>query len=320
MHNLELGQRRRHVAVFGGNGFIGSHFVDKLVEWGHEVTVMDRFSTAKERYGQRAAAAVRTVRGDYSDPEAVVRGIDGAEIVYNFVSAHTPITSWNSPLDSVHRDIVPALHFLERCAECGVPKVVYISSGGTIYGPQSGILTEETLPQPFNPHGVCKLAVEHFMSHYRTRYGLAADVYRIGNVFGPRQPQDKPQGVIGVWIKRILDGEPLDVFGDQSVRRDYVYVLDVVHLLGHSLRELDSSDTYNIGTGVPVSIIKLLDIFKAVVDKPFEYRIHPRRPSDNISAVLSGAKLLKHYPDFTFSDLSAMIALTWAHVRGGGGE
>lgn len=306
--------------MFGGNGFIGSHFVDQLVEWGHDVTVMDRFSSGTEKYGPRAVAAVRKVRGDYTDQEAAAAGLAGAEIAYNFISASTPITSWDDPVASVQKDVIQALGFFERCVACGVAKVVYISSGGTIYGPQDGVVDENTLPRPFNPHAVCKLAVEHFLNHYRMKYGLQSDVYRVGNVFGPRQSPNRPQGVIGVWMKRILDGLPLDVYGDETTRRDYMYVQDVAKLLGHSLIDLGSSDTFNVGTGSGISILGLLDIFKQVVEVPFEYRISPRRPSDNTNAVLCSEKLRSRYPDFAFHDLPAMILKTWDYFKAEAGR
>ncbi|MGE4552058.1 MAG: NAD-dependent epimerase/dehydratase family protein [Desulfovibrionaceae bacterium] len=305
----------RNVIVFGANGFLGSHMVDQLLRWGHRVTAFDRFSPEKKNC-PAASGNLRRVAGDYRDPETVRPALQGMEVAYNFISAYTPITSWDSPRDSILQDVLPALQLFDQCVEQGLAKIVYVSSGGTIYGPRPGLIDEAALPAPFNPHGICKLTVEYFLNYYRTRSGVATDAYRVGNVFGPRQPLHSAQGVIAVWMKHILDGKPLDVFGDDTTLRDYLFVQDATFLMGHSLRDVAASGTYNLGTGKGVSIVDLLNIFKEVIDMPFECRLHPRRASDNTSAVLSSARLLEHYPDFAFQDLKAMIRHTWMYVKG----
>lgn len=307
--------RPRKVVVFGGNGFIGSHFVDRLVEWGHEVTVVDRFSAGRDNFNAASSRKVRTIRCDITDAEAFSGALDEGEIVYNFVSTFDPRSSWGKAIESVQTDLIQSMRLCELCVSHGIAKIVYLSSGGTVYGPQSGVTTEQCLPRPFNPHGICKLATEHFLEYYKVRDGIAADIYRIGNVFGPRQSMRAVQGVIAIWMRKILDGEPIEVYGDNETRRDYIFVRDAAYLLGHSLLDLGMSDTYNLGTGHGVSIIELLDIFKETIDMPFESRVYPRRPSDNTNAVLSGEKLCRHHPLFRFQDLKPMIKHTWDHVK-----
>ena len=316
MHSDKLEQlEKRKVVVFGGNGFIGSHFVDQLVHWGHTVTVYDRFTKGKDNCAHHPADKVTKVTGDYTDPDSVSGVLKGADIVYNFISPFNPITSWNKPVESVLMNVLPDMQLCELCIDHDVQKLVYLSSGGTIYGPRVGLTDEKVLPNPFNPHGICKLTVEYFLNYYRVKNGLMSDVYRVGNVFGPRQPLDSAQGVIAVWMKRILSGEPIDVYGDRHTLRDYIYVKDATRLLGHSLADLTDSDVFTLGTGKGVSVIDLLEIFKEVIDMPFESHIHPRRVSDNTSSVLSSEKILRFYPDFAFRDLKDMIRHTWEHVR-----
>lgn len=303
------------VVVFGGNGFIGSHFVDKLVQWGHEVSVFDRFTLGKDNLGGHGPDCVRRVAGDFRDQDAVGKALRGMDIAYNFISVHNPISSWDKPQEAIDNDVLPALELFESCVDHDLKKIVYISSGGTVYGPHIGTLSEDILPRPFNPHGISKLMVEHFLEYYRVKSGIAADVYRVGNVFGPRQRLESDQGVIAVWMKRILNGQSLDVFGDRHIMRDYTFVTDVATLMGHSLCDLTASGTYNVGTGKGVSIIALLEMFKEVVNEPFDYRVHPRRVSDNTSAVLSSEKILRYYPGFVFQDLKASIKSTWDYVK-----
>jgi UDP-glucose 4-epimerase len=258
---------------------------------------------------------VRFVHGDFFDTADVARALDGVDVAYNLVSAFNPASAWERPGEVLQRDAMGAVRFFEACVDHGVSKVVYTSSGGTIYGPRPGRIAEDALPRPFNPHAICKLAVEHFLEYFRVRHAMAGDVYRISNVFGPRQPLVSNQGVIAVWMRRILDGEPVDVFGDENTLRDYIYVEDATLLMTHSLADTTASDTFNLGTGVGVSILDLLELFREVAGADFEARRHPRRPSDNTSAVMDNSKILALYPDFSFRDLGEMLARTWELVR-----
>lgn len=306
---------QRMTAVFGGNGFIGSHLVDQMVAAGHRVVCFDRFTPGKSPRLDHPADVVARVTGDFQNTTDVSRALDGVEVAFHLVSAFNPATSWNAPARAVEHDILATVRFLEVCVERGVRKVVFLSSGGTVYGATAGPADEQTLPRPFNPYGICKLAVEHFLDYFRTRHGLAADVYRPSNVYGPRQPLVSSQGVIAVWMRNILCGLPLEVYGDEATLRDYIYVTDVARLLGHSLLDLGSSETFNLSTGKGISILGLLRIFQEVVDLPFETRVHPRRASDNPSAVLSNEKIRGLYPDFVFQDLSERLRFTWDWVR-----
>jgi len=303
------------IVVFGGNGFIGSHFVDYLIKCGYDVTVVDRFTAEKDNCSLASSQKIHRIKCDIDDSDAYSSALGSNTVVYNFISAFNPRSSWGRAIESVQADVIQALRLCELCIKRGVAKFVYVSSGGTIYGPQSGIVTEDRLPRPFNPHGICKLTVEHFLEYYRVKEGIPIDIYRVGNVFGPRQPMRSAQGVVAVWMRQILDQETIEVYGDSETCRDYIYVGDAAYLLGHSLRDFGSSDVYNLGTGKGVSIIELLDIFKEVVDIPFQSRIHPRRSSDNTRSILSGEKLCRHYPDLNFKDMKAMIKHTWEHVK-----
>lgn len=303
------------ILVLGGDGFLGSHFVDRAVTLGHCVTVFDRFLDNSSRNLEHQRGKVKFLPGDFTDKKRLMEALKNQDIVYHFICATNPATSWNDPIIEIDKNIKLTTQFFELAADCGVKKIVFPSSGGSVYGRQGGLINEKYLPKPFNPYAIAKLTIEHFLNYYQERTGIAADIYRIGNAYGLRQPMDTPQGVIAAWMGKILNGSQIQVFGDDNTIRDYIYVEDAVYLLAHSLKDIGSSDVYNLGTGKGVSILKLLDIFRSVIDKPFTYRINPRREFDNTTVVLDSSKLISFFPGFKFQNIEEKIRDTWRYVK-----
>jgi len=304
-----------NVLVLGGDGFIGSHFVDQAVKWGCAVTVFDRFPYRISNNLEHQRGTIRFVSGEFANRDDVGNALKNQDVVYHFISATSPAASWNDPYIEIEKNLHASIQLFELAGRCGVKKIVFPSSGGTVYGPQGSPVDESALPCPFSPYGITKLTIEHFLRYFQNKDGIAVDIYRIGNAYGPRQPHQNPQGVIGKWMQQILEGTEIQVYGDQSTLRDYVYVKDVVFLMTHSLKDLSISETYNLGSGRGISIIDLLDIFLQTIDGKFVYQIHPRRPLDNASIVLDSSKLLAHFPDFRFQKLEEKIPATWNHFK-----
>ena len=167
--------KKRTVLVLGGDGFLGSHFVDATIAAGHSVTVFDRFPYSAPRNLSRHQGQIRLVSGEFANRDLLAAALEGQEVVYHFITATNPAASWSDPLVEVEQNLAPTVQFLELAAEAGVRKVVYPSSGGTVYGLQNGLVAETALPGPFSPYGVIKLCVEHFMRYARVRHGLAGD-------------------------------------------------------------------------------------------------------------------------------------------------
>lgn len=311
---IEADQKRLRVIVFGGDGFLGSHLVEQLVAAGHEVTVFTRGHEGGLRNLQHMRGRIDTVFGDFSDTDTVAASLEGQEVAVDLITSSSPIDSWANPLEAIETELSPSVRFFELCAEEGVRKIVFASSGGAVYGPNTGMLGEGTAPKPFSPYSIVKLCSEHFLNFFSVKYGICADTYRIGNLYGPRQRPGGRQGVLAVWIGRALAGQPIDVFGDETTMRDHVFVRDAAKLMMHSLRSLKSGDVYNLGTGAGISVMELLRVFLAVAERPVEYRLHSRRPSDNTSSILDSSKLLRHFPGFRFHALEDGIreAFEWA--------
>lgn len=304
-----------NILVLGGDGFIGSHTVDKIVEQGHNVSVFDRFPHNESVNLEQLRGKITFIQGEYANREQITRALKSQDVIYHFITATNPATSWDDPFLEIEVNLKNSVQLFEIAAQSGVKKIVFPSSGGAIYGKTSELLDENRLPMPFNPYGITKLSIEYFLNYFKEKTGISYDIYRIGNPYGPRQPMETPQGVIAVWMGKILANQEISVFGDDETVRDYVYIDDVAYLLMHSLKNMESSDTYNLGVGKGISVIELLEIFKESIDIPFKSRVQARRRFDNNSVVLDSKKLISHFPGFGFQELKIKIRDTWDYVK-----
>ena len=252
----------RRVLVTGGAGFIGSHVVDAHLAAGDEVTVLDNLST-----GRRAnvPAGVRLVEGDVRSEEARRLIVDGGFAVVNHHAAQIDVrVSVSNPVADAECNVIGLLNVLEGARGGGVGRVVFASSGGTVYGEGAALPTPETAPKrQAAPSGVAQLASEFYLSTYAQLYGLEAAVLRYSNVFGPRQDPHGEAGVVAIFCRRVLAGEPLTIFGDGKQTRDMVYVEDVAAAnLAASRQPLPplsdvDARAFNVGTGVETSVAEM---------------------------------------------------------------
>ncbi|HRN30343.1 MAG TPA: NAD-dependent epimerase/dehydratase family protein, partial [Terrimesophilobacter sp.] len=231
--------------VIGGNGFLGPYLVDSLVWAGHEVTVFDRFSHEPLA---PLPPSVRVVKGDLSDRRAVREALTGQDLVAHFASTTSPIDAGADPSLDVRTNLADAVELLQAAVELGVQRVVFASSGGAIYGDQSAALvTEESVPRPISPYAIGKLAIEGYLRFFRATHGLDSVSLRISNPYGPRQHPHKRQGVIPIFLHRIQQGLPIEVFGDGSMVRDYVFVADAARMISAAMEAPAKHEVYNVG-------------------------------------------------------------------------
>ncbi len=250
--------------VSGGAGFIGSTLVDRLVREGHEVDVVDDFSTGS--LANLAVARSDPGRGlkvhrlDVRSPDLV--GLierRRPEVVFHLAAQADVRVSVAQPAFDAAVNVLGTVHVLEGARLAGARKIVFASSGGTIYGDvqPSALPVTETHPQsPSSPYGVAKKAAGDYLAVYRRLHGLEFTILALGNVFGPRQNPEGEAGVVSMFAGRLLSGEPCTIFGDGDQTRDFVYVDDVVDAF---VRASDRADglLLNIGTGLETSVASL---------------------------------------------------------------
>src|SRR5947199_6536065 len=250
----------RKVLVTGGAGFIGSHVVDAYLAAGDDVTVLDDLSTGKR---EQVPPGARFVQADVRSPAARELLAKGDFTLLNHHAAQMDVRrSVADPLFDAEVNVLGFLNLLEGARLGDVQRVVFASSGGTVYGETARLPVVESAPKlPASPYGTAKLASEYYLATYFQLYGLETVALRYSNVYGPRQNPHGEAGVVALFTPRVLAGESLVVYGDGEQTRDMVYVTDVAaaNLAASDCAlplPIDGLDgwAYNIGTGVETSV------------------------------------------------------------------
>jgi UDP-glucose 4-epimerase len=300
--------------VIGGNGFLGSHLVDELVERGHATAVLDRFTAVTPQY---AAIGVEQVVGDFLNAADVARAVAGRDYVFHFVSTTTPASAENDPTLDLRTNVAASVELFALCADAGVQTVYFASTGGAIYGEHpTQLLTEETLPQPVSPYAIGKLTIEHYLRYFRRKNDLRSVSLRISNPYGPRQRINTVQGVIPIFLRRMSAGLPLNIYGDGSMVRDFLYVTDVARMVADTVGCSTEHPVYNVGSGIGVSINEVVDILSEVtgIDPVLQHSEVPPTFVDHV--VLDPSRYRGEFGDTALVTLREGCARTWRSIQG----
>jgi UDP-glucose 4-epimerase len=253
--------------VLGGAGFIGSHLAEALRHAGHRVRVFDRphGDRLSWLYGE---GGFEIFTGDFLNPQALAPALRGAEVVFHLIATTLPKNSNDNPMYDVETNVLGSLRLLELCRAHKVRKVIFASSGGTVYGIPTRVPLDEAHPtDPTCAYGIHKLAVEKYLHLARVLHGLDYCVLRPANLYGPRQRLDIGQGAVSVFLDRALRDAAIEIWGDGSVVRDYVYVDDAVQSFLAAMSFEGEPRVFNVGSGTGVSLNELLQHVRAVVGR-----------------------------------------------------
>jgi UDP-glucose 4-epimerase len=279
--------------VTGGAGFIGSNLVDRLLAEGHEVDVVDDFSTGSlsnlsEARGS-GGGALTIHHLDITAPGVVeLMARRRPQLVFHLAAQIDVRASVAQPAFDAAVNIIGSLHILEGARQAGTERVVFAASGGTLYGdpaPEDLPLRESHPQQPLSPYGVAKKSVIDYLVAYRQLHALEFCALALGNVYGPRQDPHGEAGVVAIFAERILRGEPVTVFGDGEQTRDYVFVDDVVDAFVRAATR-GGGLTCNIGTGTETSVNELLSTMAAQAGVEVSPVFAPLRPGELLRSCL----------------------------------
>lgn len=263
--------------ILGGNGFIGSHLVDLVQRHGHHVRVFDRHP---ERY-RGPLEGVEYISGDFGNREEVSEALEGIDLVYHLVGGTLPQSSNDDPAADVRANVLRGIALLEECVARGIGKVLYVSSGGTVYGsPQTLPVHEDSPTWPICSYGVTRLCLERYLALFHHLHGLEYVVVRPSNAFGPRQDPKGVQGVISVFMGRILEGRGITIWGDGSVVRDYVYVQDLVEGIYSASVATAEHRVFNLGSGQGIALSELVAVINGQLGGGAEVEYAAKRTFD----------------------------------------
>ncbi len=263
--------------ILGGNGFIGSHLVDKLLAMGHQVRVFDK-------YGELFREPLENVEyfyGDFGNRGLVVEALNGIDIVFHLISTTLPKTSNDDPMFDVQSNVIETLFLIESCLKNKIKKIVYISSGGTVYGtPTSLPIHEDSYTNPICSYGIAKLTIEKYLYLYRHLEGLNYVIIRPSNAYGERQNPNGIQGAVSVFIANMVKNNPIEIWGDGQVIRDYIYVTDLVAGIYRAAITETEETIFNMGSGIGKSLTDILGIITKISGKTANVNKKARRKFD----------------------------------------
>lgn len=277
------------IAIFGGGGFIGSAIADRLLLDGHRLRVFERPRVPPYReFTDREE--VEWMTGDFTSTHDVGAAIDGVDVVLHLVSTTLPKSSNDDPVYDVQSNVVGTLQLLNIMVAQGVKKIVFISSGGTVYGNPCYLPIDEKHPtEPLVSYGITKLTIEKYLLMYQALHGIKANILRVSNPFGDRQRVETAQGAVAAFLSRTLRGLPIEIWGDGSVARDYLYVSDVAEAFALAMAYDGERSVFNISSGIATSLTDVIGLVERITGLQVEKIFKPRRPFDVPLSVLANS-------------------------------
>lgn len=276
------------VLVTGGAGFIGSHLVDHLVERGHPVYILDDLSTGSmdNLENARESDQVRFIRGDVKDSLSNYltdnKLGDGPPIsaIFHLAARVDVVTSMKETIEDAMINYLGTINVLEYALRSGIKKMIFTSTAA-VYGDTEELpVYEGAATGPMSPYGINKLSSERIMRIYSDNYNIKCTAVRLFNVYGPRQrPDSEYAGVISRFVDFARSGKPLIIYGDGNQTRDFVYVKDVADAL-YRVYAGNISGTFNVGSGVEISVNDLADAVEKISGKELKRIFLDARPGE----------------------------------------
>jgi UDP-glucose 4-epimerase len=295
----------RTCCVIGGGGFIGGALVPLLVASGRRVVIVD----TRDSLVTPSGGDVVYRQGDYGNPHFIRNAIADVEEIVDLAYATVPKTSYIDPVNDIVMNLPKAVGLLQAALERGIRKMVFVSSGGTVYGQAERIPVPEDHPtNPISPYGITKLAVEKYAFMFASTRRLPVVCVRPANAFGEGQRSDGGQGFIAVAIASVLAGEEIPVFGEHGTTRDYIHVSDIASGIVAGLDKGMNGTAYNIGTGEGRTNRQVLEALRKLAGGDgYKVLVHtyPPREYDVQQNVLDSTRLRRDtgwVPGLTFEE------------------
>ena len=275
-----------NILILGGAGFIGTHLASALLKLGHVVRIFDRVSTNVPPL-IAGHPRLNHIEGDILNHDEVDSALDDMEFVFHLVSTTLPKSSNDNPEYDIETNLVVSVRLLEAARRRDIRKIVFLSSGGTVYGVPDSVPIPESHPcNPISSYGIVKLAIEKYLHLYRVLHGLDSCTLRLSNPFGEYQRIQSAQGAVGVFLHRAIHRKPIEIWGDGSVTRDYVYVGDVAEALLKVLDYKGPIKTFNVGSGTGMNLNDIIEQIEGVLGHSVSRIYKPARRFDVPTNVL----------------------------------
>jgi UDP-glucose 4-epimerase len=301
---------KESILILGGGGFIGRHVVERFVQSGAKVTVLDRFMP-----DDLDRSSVNWIVGSTSDQDLLKNALVGISHVIDLASSEKPGTLITSIADHISNTVGNTLRIAETCQRAGVKSYIYTSSGGTVYGETSlEVLTEDCPCKPINYYGAGKLTIEQYLRLLSRGGDFKAIVLRLANPFGERQRAVQGQGFIAAVFNALKSGEALEIWGKGDTIRDFIYVGDVADAFYHAVLYYGYESVFNIGSGMGRSLNEILAVIEDKCGQIVQKKYLETRNIDVKRSILDISRAereLKWHPKTEFGDAIFRTKLWW---------
>lgn len=301
------------ILLLGGNGFIGSHLAERLRDEGHVATVMDPRAP-------RADVDWRGIeyrRAEYRDARTLGGLLDACDVVVHLASTTVPSSANRDPAFDVSTNLIDMLALIAAMRERGRRRIVFFSSGGTVYGNPERLPVDERQPlSPICSYGIVKMALEKYLLMYQLQGDLDPLILRPSNPYGPRQPTAGSQGFVATAMARLRGGRTLEIWGDGGNIRDYLYIDDLVDFARRATLS-DICGVYNAGSGIGFSIEDVRAAIERAVGRAIAVEYKPARPYDVRAVVLDIAAAGMQFGWAPSVGLDDGVARTWRWLQTG---
>lgn len=299
----------KKVLILGGGGFIGGHL-------SHYLAGLYKIrSLARSNKNILDNNFIETIQGDWLDGNLLLSALDQVDVVIHLISTTLPSTSNQDPIFDVQTNLIGSLQLFEMMSMKGVRRIIYLSSGGAIYGNQdSNLISEAVLPKPISSYAVVKLAIENYLSIFSQQFGLLPTILRVSNPYGIRSNKIGVQGLIPTIFNQLLVNEPITLWGDGKNIRDYIYIDDLMRAIKICI-DHENQGIFNIGSGVGQSSLDLIKLIESLTGISAQLKYEPARPYDVNRIILDCTKaksLLQWEPETL---INQGLANYWAQLK-----
>lgn len=267
------------ILLFGGTGFLGKNLAEYLLYKNYDLGMYIRPHALNQSFIQRWKSDINLYMGEFQDEKNFKSIVHGYDVVYHLISSTIPGVI--NPLQDIETTIKPSLRLLQACVEESVKRVVFFSSGGTVYGiPEKLPIQENYFGQPISSYGIQKQTMERYLQFYQYCYNLPIIILRIANPYGRFQRPFSKQGLIANILGKFLTGAPIEIWGDGRVIRDYIYADDVIDAAERVLHYNGQYNVFNIGSGKGESINDIIHIVDQLTSSNLIVKRYPGRKVD----------------------------------------
>ena len=298
--NTTLIKSTQSIAIIGAGGFLGKHLTKSLSSQIYDLRCFDH-----NLIGIDKTEGIQWIEGDISS-SSLIEAINGCSTVIHLASTSTPSTADKNISEDAKKNIQSSLHLFDQCAASGVKRIIFISSGGTVYGSPDIIPTPESAPTyPITAYGVTKLTIEKYLDIYLRQKDIDYRVLRVSNIYGPLQTAQNGQGVIASFLSKIINNQPIEIWGDGSITRDYIFVDDVIDAIISCIEDDGAHKIFNIGRGKGTSLNKIIQLIETTIGVKVQKKLKPGRKVDvktNILDCSLANEQLKWHPQTSLAD------------------